>query len=84
MRTLIVTLVVVIVGATALTHRVGTAANAGAPMVFFDIAGPDAARLKDFSGGTIETPKLPTPTGERFVLFTDPAGNRMGLAGMKQ
>ena len=35
------------------------------------------------SGGTIETPKLPTPTGERFVLFKDPAGNRMGLAGIQ-
>jgi predicted enzyme related to lactoylglutathione lyase len=130
-RTLIVTLIVMIVGATALSHR--WTANAGAPIVFFDIAGPDAARLKDFyatnfgwdiapsntiqtpqlpgtlrqdppekilyngvadldaamakvkaSGGTIDTPKLPTPTGERFVLFKDPAGNRMGLVGIKQ
>jgi uncharacterized protein len=101
--------------------------------VSFDIAGPDAARLKDFyssdfgwdiassnqvqttqlpgtlrqdppekilyigvadldaamakvkaSDGTIETPKLPTPTGEQFVLFKDPAGNRMGLFGLKK
>ena len=36
------------------------------------------------SGGTIDTPKLPTATGERFVLFKDPAGNRLGLAGIKQ
>ncbi len=98
-----------------------------APIVFFDIAGPDAARLKDFyasnfgwnidannlvktpslegalrqdppekvlyigvpdldaamakvqaSGGNILSPKIPIPSGT-FVLFTDPAGNRMGL-----
>ena len=103
-----------------------------APIVFFDIAGPDAAKLKEFyasnfgwgidannmiktpqlegtlrqdppekiiyigvtdldaamakvkaTGGTIETPKLPTPTGEQFVLFRDPAGNRMGLVGVR-
>ena len=107
--------------------------NTGAPIVFFDIAGPDAVKLKDFyasnfgwdiapsnmiqtpqlqgtlrqdppekilyigvtdldaamakvkaSGGTIETPKLPTPTGEQFVLFKDPAGNRMGMVGIKK
>ncbi len=105
---------------------------AGSPIVFFDIAGPDMARLKTFyadnfgwdidaggaiatprlpgtlrqdppekiiylgvadldaaiakvkaSGGTIETPKLPTPTGETFVLFRDPAGNRMGMVQAK-
>ena len=104
-----------------------------APIVFFDIAGPDAAKLKDFyagnfgwdiggdntiktpqlpgtlrqdppekilyigvpdldaamakikaTGGTIETPKLPTPAGEQFVLFRDPAGNRMGIVGPKK
>jgi predicted enzyme related to lactoylglutathione lyase len=98
-----------------------------APIVFFDIAGPDAAKLKDFyasnfgwsldvngpiktgnldgalrqdpaekilyigvpdidaamksvaaSGGAIVTSKIPIPSGV-FVLFTDPAGNRMGL-----
>ncbi|HVT59341.1 MAG TPA: VOC family protein [Thermoanaerobaculia bacterium] len=109
------------------------AAMPSAPIVFFDIAGPDAAKLRDFyasnfgwdiapsnmiktpnlegtlrqdppekilyigvtdldaamakvkaTGGTIETPKLPTPTGEQFVLFRDPAGNRMGLVGVKK
>ena len=99
-----------------------------APIVFFDIAGPDADTLKDFyvrnfawdiggpvnmiqtgnlagalradpaekilyigvpdidaamanvtaSGGAIVSPKIPIPTGV-FVLFADPAGNRMGL-----
>jgi predicted enzyme related to lactoylglutathione lyase len=102
-----------------------------APIVFFDIAGPDAAKLKDFyasnfgwsidaanlietphlsgtlrqdppekiiyigvpdldaamkkvteSGGEIITPKIPIPTGI-FVLFKDPAGNRMGLVQLK-
>jgi predicted enzyme related to lactoylglutathione lyase len=102
-----------------------------APIVFFDIAGPDAAKLKAFyaanfgwaiddklgittpkldgtlrqdppekiiyigvanlddamkkvaaSGGTIVTPKIPIPTGT-FALFTDPAGNRMGLVELK-
>ncbi|MEJ1967765.1 MAG: VOC family protein [Rhizomicrobium sp.] len=102
-----------------------------APIVFFDIAGPDAAKLKDFyagnfgwtidaanaiktpgldgtlrqdppekiiyigvpdidaamakiraSGGEIVTPKIPIPTGV-FVLFKDPAGNRMGLVQAK-
>jgi uncharacterized protein len=113
------------------------AADAGAtmtpaPIVFFDIAGPDAAKLKDFyagnfgwdidaanmiktpqlegtlrqdpaekilyigvpnlddaikkvtaSGGEIVTPKIPIPTGI-FVLFKDPAGNRMGLVELKK
>ncbi len=102
-----------------------------APIVFFDIAGPDAAKLKEFyagnfgwdidaanaiktphldgtlrqdppekilyigvpdldaamqkvtaSGGAIVTPKIPIPAGV-FVLFTDPAGNRMGLVQLK-
>ena len=110
----------------------GTAAGAepatkSAPIVFFDIAGPDANKLREFyaqnfgwaiddklgittpkldgtlrqdpaekiiyigvpnlddamknvsaSGGEIVTPKIPIPSGT-FVLFTDPAGNRMGL-----
>ena len=30
------------------------------------------------SGGVVITPKIPIPSGV-FVLFTDPAGNRMGL-----
>ena len=109
------------------------AAVQSAPIVFFDIAGPDAAKLKEFyarnfgwdiapsnmiktpnlegtlrqdppekiiyvgvtdldaaaanvkaTGGIIETPKLPTATGELFVLFRDPAGNRMGLVGVKK
>ena len=133
MRKLAVTLAVVFFAALAFAGRASTAANAGAPIVFFDIAGPDAAKLKDFytsnfgwdiapsnaiqtpqlpgtlrqdppekilyigvadldaamakvkaSGGTIETPKLPTPTGEQFVLFRDPAGNRMGMVGTKK
>ncbi|HWD28651.1 MAG TPA: hypothetical protein VG387_15880 [Rhizomicrobium sp.] len=103
-----------------------------ASIVFFDIAGPDAAALKTFysslfawdiggpmnmiqtgnlagalradpaekilyigvpdidaamkdvtaAGGAIATPKIPIPTGV-FVLFTDPAGNRMGLVQAK-
>jgi predicted enzyme related to lactoylglutathione lyase len=109
------------------------AAKQAAPIVFFDIAGPDAAKLKEFyagnfawdiapsnmiktpnlegtlrqdppekiiyigvadldaaiakveaTGGKVETPKLPTPSGEQFVLFRDPAGNRMGLVGTKK
>jgi predicted enzyme related to lactoylglutathione lyase len=132
MRTLIVTLSVLLFAAPVYADGAPTA-NTGAPIVFFDIAGPDAARLKDFyasnfgwdiaasnaiqtpqlpgtlrqdppekilyigvtdldaamanvraSGGTIETPKLPTPTGEQFVLFRDPAGNRMGLVGIRK
>jgi hypothetical protein len=111
------------------THM--TSATAGAPIVFFDIAGPDAAKLKEFyagnfgwsidrnnlikagsldgalrqdppekivyigvpdldaviakvnaSGGKVITPKIPIPTGT-FALFTDPAGNRMGLVQLK-
>jgi predicted enzyme related to lactoylglutathione lyase len=103
-----------------------------APIVFFDIAGPDAAKLRDFyagnfgwqiggdnliqtpqlpgtlrqdppekvlyiqvpdldaamakiaeTGGKIVSPKIPLPTGQ-FVLFTDPAGNRMGIVGPKK
>ena len=103
-----------------------------APIVFFDIAGPDVAKLKDFyagnfgwkidganlvetpqlsgalrqdpsekvlyigvpdldaamkkvtdSGGEIVSPKIPIPTGT-FVLFKDPAGNRMGLVQLKR
>ena len=103
-----------------------------APIVFFDIAGPDAAKLKEFyagnfgwdidaagaiktpkldgtlrqdppekiiyigvdniddamkkvteSGGEIVTPKIPIPAGV-FVLFKDPAGNRMGLVQLKK
>lgn len=117
---------------TALPLAAQAADSAGAPMtqapiVFFDIAGPDAAKLQEFyaknfgwslavngpvktgnldgalrqdpaekilyigvpdldaamknvtaSGGMIVTPKIPIPSGV-FVLFTDPAGNRMGL-----
>lgn len=103
-----------------------------APIVFFDIAGPDSAKLKAFyagnfgwdidaanaiktphldgtlrqdppekiiyigvdniddamkkvaeSGGEIVTPKIPIPAGV-FVLFKDPAGNRMGLVQLKK
>jgi predicted enzyme related to lactoylglutathione lyase len=123
-----------LVGAIAMAAglSVEAAPMAGSPIVFFDIAGPDMARLKTFyadnfgwdidaggaiatprlpgtlrqdppekiiylgvadldaaiakvkaSGGTIETPKLPTPTGETFVLFRDPAGNRMGMVQAK-
>jgi predicted enzyme related to lactoylglutathione lyase len=35
------------------------------------------------SGGEIVTPKIPIPTGT-FVLFKDPAGNRMGLFEAKR
>jgi predicted enzyme related to lactoylglutathione lyase len=108
-----------------------TAATQPAPIVFFDIAGPDAAKLKEFyagnfgwnidaasmiktpalegtlrqdppekiiyigvpdldaamtkvtaTGGKIVTPKIPIPSGT-FVLFTDPAGNRMGMVQSK-
>jgi len=108
-----------------------TSANTGAPIVFFDIAGPDAATLGEFyagnfgwsidannlikagtldgalrqdpaekivyigvpdldaaiskvnaTGGNVVTPKIPIPTGT-FVLFIDPAGNRMGLVQLK-
>jgi len=111
------------------THMIS--ASSGAPIVFFDIAGPDAAKLREFyagnfgwsidgnnlvkagsldgalrqdppekiiyigvadldaaiakvnaSGGKVVTPKIPIPTGT-FVLFTDPAGNRMGLVQLK-
>ncbi len=103
-----------------------------APIVFFDIAGPDTTALRDFyahfgwdipptnaihtpglagtlrqdppekilylgvddldaaietvnaAGGKVETPKLPIPTGQQFVLFRDPAGNRMGLVGPRK
>ena len=77
------------------------AAMTSAPIVFFDIAGPDAAKLKEFyagnfgcdidatlgikvaaSGGDIVSPKIPIPSGV-FVLFKDPAGNRMGLVQLK-
>jgi predicted enzyme related to lactoylglutathione lyase len=99
-----------------------------APIVFFDIAGPDATKLKSFYSGifgwgidtnnAIQTPGLPgtlrqdppekiiyigvpdinaaleqikaaggavamprtvIPNVTIFALFTDPAGNRMGL-----
>ncbi len=105
---------------------------AAAPIVFFDIAGPDSAKLKAFyagnfgwdidaanmiktpgldgtlrqdppekilyigvsdidaamagvavSGGEIVSPKIPIPAGV-FVLFKDPAGNRMGLVQLKK
>ncbi|MEI9996046.1 MAG: VOC family protein [Rhizomicrobium sp.] len=105
----------------------GAPATPPAPIVFFDIAGPDAAKLHAFyagnfgwdidagnliktpnlagalrqdpaekvlyigvpdldaaiqkvtaSGGEVVTPKIAIPAG-RFVLFKDPAGNRMGL-----
>jgi predicted enzyme related to lactoylglutathione lyase len=126
--------------ATSLALLVSTTAHAAdatgapmtsAPIVFFDIAGPDAAKLKMFyagnfgwdidaangiktpqlagtlrqdppekilyigvpnlddaikkvtdTGGKIVTPKIPIPTG-MFVIFEDPAGNRMGLVELK-
>jgi hypothetical protein len=119
--------------ATSAAHATDAkgAAMPAAPIVFFDIAGPDAAKLKEFyagnfgwdidganaiktphldgtlrqdppekiiyigvpdidaamqkvtaSGGAIITPKIPIPAGV-FVLFTDPAGNRMGLVQLK-
>jgi hypothetical protein len=129
MRKTIVTLLTTLLATPAFAD--GPAMTAPAPIVFFDIAGPDAAKLKDFyasnfgwnidgmnmvktpnlegtlrqdppekilyigvpdldaamknveaSGGKIVTPKIPIPTGT-FVLFTDPAGNRMGLVQSK-
>lgn len=102
-----------------------------APIVFFDIAGPDAAKLKDFyaanfgwaidanngidtgalkgtlrqdpaekviyigvpdinkkldeivaAGGKVVMPRMVVPNVVTFALFTDPAGNRMGLVEM--
>ncbi len=99
-----------------------------APIVFFDIAGPDAATLKTFysgifgwnidannaiktpklegtlrqdpaekiiymgvpdinvtleqikaAGGAVAMPRTVIPNVVTFALFTDPAGNRMGL-----
>jgi hypothetical protein len=103
-----------------------------APIVFFDIAGPDAAKLKSFyagifgwsidannaiktgaldgtlrqdppekiiyigvadigaalekikaEGGTVAMPRTVIPNVVTFALFTDPAGNRMGLVETK-
>jgi predicted enzyme related to lactoylglutathione lyase len=103
-----------------------------APIVFFDIAGPDAAQLKGFysdifgwaidgnnaidtgalkgtlrqdpaekiiyigvpdinaaltaieaDGGTTAMPRTVIPNVVTFALFTDPAGNRMGLVETK-
>ena len=130
MRKRLIALSAILFASTAFAEG---AAVQPAPIVFFDIAGPDAAKLKDFyagnfgwdiaksnmiktpnlegtlrqdppekiiyigvtdldaamakvkaSGGTVETPKLPTPSGEQFVLFRDPAGNRMGMVGPKK
>jgi predicted enzyme related to lactoylglutathione lyase len=102
------------------------------PIVFFDIAGPDAAQLKAFysdnfgwnidaangittpslkgtlredpaekiiyiavpdidaalknivaSGGGVSVPRMVVPNVVTFALFTDPAGNRMGLVERK-
>ena len=102
-----------------------------APIVFFDIAGPDAAKLRAFyaanfgwsiseqnaiktpnldgtlrqdpaekiiylgvpdinpkleeikaSGGAVAMPRTVIPSVVTFALFTDPAGNRMGLVEM--
>lgn len=129
MRKTIVTLFTILLATPAFAD--GATMTSPAPIVFFDIAGPDAAKLKDFyasnfgwdidgmsmvktpnlegtlrqdppekilyigvsdldaamknveaSGGKIVTPKIPIPTGT-FVLFTDPAGNRMGLVQSK-
>ncbi len=104
-----------------------------APIVFFDIAGPDAAKLKSFysslfgwdinaanaiktgglegtlrqdpaekiiyigvpdinaalaqitaAGGTVAMPRMVIPNVATFALFTDPAGNRMGLVETKK
>jgi predicted enzyme related to lactoylglutathione lyase len=123
----------VAVGLMLVAAVVGAEGVPAGRIVFFDIAGPDAAKLREFyasnfgwqiggdnmiktpalegtlrqdppekilyigvpdldaamkrvaeSGGKIETPKLPTPSGEQFVLFRDPAGNRMGLVGPKK
>jgi predicted enzyme related to lactoylglutathione lyase len=103
-----------------------------APIVFFDIAGPDAAKLRSFyaaifgwsiddqnaiktgaldgtlrqdpaekiiymgvpdvdaalaqiaaAGGAVALPRTVIPKVVTFALFTDPAGNRMGLVETK-
>lgn len=108
-------------------------AAAGAPIVFFDIAGPDAAALKQFyagnfgwsidganaiatpglkgtlrqdpretliylgvpdidaalkgiaaSGGATVLPRTVIPHVVTFAIFTDPAGNRMGLVELRK
>jgi predicted enzyme related to lactoylglutathione lyase len=114
-------------------------ASMPAPIVFFDIAGPDSAKLKDFyskvfgweiaannnvtvpttgpapamldgtfrqdppgnllyfgvtdinakleqiktNGAAAVTPRMPVPGVVILALFTDPAGNRMGLVEME-
>jgi predicted enzyme related to lactoylglutathione lyase len=113
-------------------HAADSGSSAPAAIVFFDIAGPDAAKLKDFyagnfgwsidaanliktpqlegalrqdpaekilyigvpdldaamakvtaTGGELVSPKITIGTGT-FVLFKDPAGNRMGLFEAKK
>jgi hypothetical protein len=114
------------------TVRLAGKGAAGAPIVYFEVAGPDAARLKSFytaafgwninaaatidaastgglrggirqdppekifylgvpdivaalkqieaAGGKTIVPRTVVPGVVTFALFTDPAGNRMGLA----
>ncbi len=118
---------VVVLCCSEVAHASGEPPMTSAPIVFFDIAGPDAAKLKDFyagnfgwsidaanmiktpalegtirqdpaekilyigvpdldaamakvkaTGGELLLPKIAIPSGT-FVLFKDPAGNRMGL-----
>jgi predicted enzyme related to lactoylglutathione lyase len=108
--------------------RPAAGSTVSAPIVFFDIAGPDAATLKTFysgifgwnidannaiktpklegtlrqdpaekiiymgvpdinvtleqikaAGGAVAMPRTVIPNVVTFALFTDPAGNRMGL-----
>ena len=108
-------------------------AGQGAPIVFFDIAGPDSAKLKSFyasnfgwsidakdaiktpklegtlrqdpketliyvgvpdvdaalkkivaEGGGVAMKKVIIPKVVTFAIFTDPAGNRMGLVELQK
>ena len=60
-------------------------AQAPAPIVFFDVAGPEAAKLAAklaevaANGGTIDAPRFEVPGVVVLGLFRDPAGNPMGL-----
>jgi predicted enzyme related to lactoylglutathione lyase len=133
MRKILIALSILLLSAMQAAHAADPtgAAMPAAPIVFFDIAGPDADKLKAFyagnfgwdidaalgiktphldgslrqdppekvlyigvpdidaamkkvaeSGGEIVSPKIPIPSGV-FVLFKDPAGNRMGLVQLK-
>jgi len=53
-------------------------------IIYIGVPDLDAAMVRvKAAGGQIVSPKLPTPDGGKFVLFTDPAGNRMGMVETK-